>query len=81
MCGETGHFHKDCPKNLYQKLSKPRNRGKSACLISEEESCSGTESDEKVFGGILPVSQLKCLDCWLWSIKSHDTEIGSLGEL
>ena len=50
MCGETGYFRKDCPKNIYQKLSKPKHKGKSACLISEEESCSDTESDEKVFG-------------------------------
>ena len=49
MCGETGHFHKDCPKNLYQKLSKPKHKGKSACLICGE-TCLDTESDEKVFG-------------------------------
>ena len=40
LYGETGHFRKDCPKNLYQKLSKPKHKGKSACLISEGESCS-----------------------------------------
>ena len=50
LCGETGHFRKDCPKNLHQKLPKPKHKGKSACLISEGESGSDTESDEKVFG-------------------------------
>ena len=50
LCGETGHFRKDCPKNLYQRLPKPKHKGKSACLISEGESGSDTESDEKVFG-------------------------------
>ena len=49
LCGETGHFRKDCPKNLYQRLLKPKHKGKSACLISGE-SGSDTESDEKVFG-------------------------------
>ena len=50
LCGETGHFRKDCPKNLHQKLPKPKHKGKSACLISEGESGSDNESDEKVFG-------------------------------
>ena len=50
LCGEIGHFRKDCPKNLHQKLSKPKHKGKSACLVSQGESCSDTESDEKVFG-------------------------------
>ena len=50
LCGETGHFCKDCPKNLHQKLSKPKHKGKSACLVSEEESHSDTEPEEKVFG-------------------------------
>ena len=50
LCGEIGHFRKDCPKNLCQKLSKPKHKGKSACLVSQGESCSDTESDEKVFG-------------------------------
>ena len=48
LCGEIGQFRKDCPKNLHQKLSK--HKGKSACLVSQGESCSDTESDEKVFG-------------------------------
>ena len=50
LCGKTGHFCKDCPQNLYQRLPKPKHKGKSACLISEGESGSDTESDEKVFG-------------------------------
>ena len=50
LCDETGHFPKHCPKILYQKLSKSKHKGKSACLLSEGESCSDTESDEKVFG-------------------------------
>ena len=50
LCGEIGHFRKDCPKNLHQKLSKPKHKGKSACLVSQGESCSDTESDEKVCG-------------------------------
>ena len=31
-------------------VSKPKHKGKSACLLSQGESCSDTESDEKVFG-------------------------------
>ena len=50
LCGEIGHFRKDCPKNLHQKLSKPKHKGKSACLVSQGESSSDAESDEKVFG-------------------------------
>ena len=50
LCGEIGHFHKDCSKNLHQKLSKPKHKGKSACLVSQGECCSNTASDEKVFG-------------------------------
>ena len=37
-------------KNLHQKLSKPKHKGKSTCLISEGEFCSDTELDERVFG-------------------------------
>ena len=50
LCGEVGHFRKDCPKNVHQNLSKSKHKGKSACLISEGESYSDSESDEKVFG-------------------------------
>ena len=50
LCGEIGHFRKDWPKNLHQKLSKPKHKGKFACLVSQGESYSDTESDEKVFG-------------------------------
>ena len=50
LCGEAGHFCKDCPKNIHQNLLKFKHKGKSACLISKGESCSDSESDEKVFG-------------------------------
>ena len=50
LCGEAGHFWKDCPKNVHQNLSKSKHKGKSACLISEGESYSDSESDKKVFG-------------------------------
>ena len=49
LCGEAGHFRKDCPKNVHQNLSKSKHKDKSACLISEGESYSDSESDEKVF--------------------------------
>ena len=48
LCGEAGHFQKDCPKNVHQNLSKSKHKGKSACLISEADSYSDSESDEKV---------------------------------
>ena len=80
LCGEIGHFHKDCPKNLHQKLSKCKHKGKSACLVSRGESCSDTESDEKVSG---VSSQSDNPNVWIvdWSVKSHDTKKRAFSEL
>ena len=50
FCGESGHFFKDCPKYLHQKSFKSKHKAKSACMVSQGESHSDTESDEKVFG-------------------------------
>ena len=52
----------DCPKKLNQKLLKPKHKGKYASLISEEESCSDTESDKRVFG---VSSQLHNTNVWI----------------
>ena len=50
LCGESGRFCKDCPKNFHQKLFKSKHKAKSACMVSQGESHSDTESDETVFG-------------------------------
>ena len=50
LCGETGHFCKDCPKNHHQKSSKSKHKAKSACMVSQGESHSDIEPDERVFG-------------------------------
>ena len=80
LCGEIGHFCKDCPKNLHQKLSKPKHKGKSACLVSQGESCSDTESDEKVFG---VSSQSHNPNVWIVDsgASSHMTQRKELSEL
>ena len=49
LCGESGYFCKDCPKNFHQKLFKSKHKTKSACMVSQGESHSDTESDETVF--------------------------------
>ena len=50
FCGESGRFFKDCPKNLHQKPLKSKHKVKSAYMVSQGESHSDSESDEKVFG-------------------------------
>jgi len=45
LCGVAGHFHRDCPKNRYQKFSKPKHKAKPACMESHEE----TKDDEGAF--------------------------------
>ena len=50
FCGESGYFFKDCPKSLHQKPLKSKHKVKSAYMVSQGESHSDSESDEKVFG-------------------------------
>ena len=52
MCGEPGHFHRDCPKNRSQKFSKCKHKAKSVSTESCEGSHSDTESDEEAFYGV-----------------------------
>ena len=40
LCGEAGHYCKNCPKNVHQNLSKSKHESKFASLISEGESYS-----------------------------------------
>ena len=47
LCGESGHFCKSCPKNFHQNLFKSKHKAKSACMVSQGESHSDTESDEQ----------------------------------
>ena len=41
LCGEPGHFCRDCPKNRSQKFSKSKHKAKSVST----ESLEGSHSD------------------------------------
>ena len=50
LCGKQDVFIRTAQRIFTKSsVSKPKHKGKSACLVSQGESCSDTESDEKVF--------------------------------
>ena len=53
LCGETGHFRRDCTKNCHQKSLKSKHKTKPARIESHDEGChSDNESDEGAFGAL-----------------------------
>ena len=60
LCGETGHLCKDC----LQKIIKAKHKVKSAIRVSQRESWSDIESDNKAYEALshFSVIQFKGLD-------------------
>ena len=51
LCGETGHFRRDCRKNRHQKSLKSKHKAKPVRIESHDVgSHSDNESDERSFG-------------------------------